>query len=208
MSEASEHDAVLDQIADLFGGWSQDWQTGFEAYRRVRDRVGDSEDERTALRFVHRSHALQTAMLAEEEGAEPALIVAALLHDIGHAFAPPAPAGRAERYDDKHEVIGALWLRQVFVPLVSEPVRHHVAAKRYLVATRGDYAGRLAPDSTLSLESQGGGMSPEEIDACAMLPYWEEGVRLRLWDDAAKVWSKPVAPLDHFVPHMQASLRD
>ena len=199
--------AVLDQLAGWLGGWSYDWDAGYASYRRTVAGEADAADAARALVFVHRSHALQSAMLARAEGAEPPLRVAALLHDIGHSFAAPAPAGREAGYDDKHEVIGALWLAQVFVDEVAPPVLHHVAAKRYLVATRPDYAARLAPDSVLSLAAQGGGMSRDEIAAFETLPGWREAVRLRVWDDAAKEWSLRFAPLDSFRPELLATLR-
>jgi predicted HD phosphohydrolase len=146
-------------------------------------------------------------MLAERAGADAPEIVAALLHDIGHVFAAPAPAGFEAVYDDKHEVIGALWLEQCFVCAVSQPVRQHVAAKRYLVATRRDYDDRLAADSALSLKRQGGPMSDDEIDVFRSQPGWEAGVRLRVWDDEAKVWETTLPPLKHFARHLEAALR-
>jgi len=207
LSGADHHrDAVFDQIADLLGGWSFDWEAGVRAWRAASNSPQSSEAGELAHDFLLRSHAVQAAMQAEQDGAAAPLVVAALLHDIGHALAPPPPAGREAGYDDMHEVIAAHWLRNIFVPQVSEPILRHVAAKRYLVATEGGYWDRLEQDSVESLTTQGGPMTPEEVDAYRRLPFWEEGVRLRIWDDNAKSWRTPIQPLEHYLPQLEASL--
>jgi predicted HD phosphohydrolase len=200
-------DAALDQIAEIHGGWDFDWEAGQRAW--VADgRPPESPVAHGLARiFLRRSHAIQCAMRAEENGAAPPHVVAALLHDIGHVFAAPAPAGREAGYDDRHELIGALWLRNIFVPDVSEPVLNHVGAKRYLVSTRKDYWERLERDSKDSFMRQGGKMTPEEIDAYRTQPFWEEGVNVRLWDDQAKSWQTRLKPLEHYLPQLEASLR-
>ena len=139
------------------------------------------------LTDVHQlAHALQSAELAAEAGESPALILAALLHDVGHMVhelgEDPARAG----VDDRHEDLGADWLAQHFPAQVSEPVRLHVAAKRYLCAAEPYYAAQLSDDSIRSLALQGGPMSPEECAAFRNLPFAEEALRLRRYDDAAK----------------------
>ena len=92
-------------------------------------------------------HALQAAALAEADDAPPATVLASLLHDVGHMIHQLGedPAGRG--VDDVHEELGARWLAERFGPEVSEPVRLHVAAKRYLCAVEPDYFGKLSPDS-------------------------------------------------------------
>src|SRR5579871_1803106 len=105
-------------------------------------------------------HALQAAALAEQEGARPALIAAALLHDVGHLL-HDLPDDAPERdVDDRHESLAARWLAGRFGPEVVDPVRLHVAAKRYLCATAPGYLDGLSPPSLHSLELQGGPMSP------------------------------------------------
>ncbi len=200
-------DAAIDQLADILGGWSFDWDSGARAWAAAGK--PDEEPVATGLPrvFLRRSHALQTAVQAEKAGAESPFIAAALLHDLGHVFAAPPPAARESAYDDHHELLGALWLRNVFVPEVSEPVLHHVPGKRYLVATRKDYLARLARDSKDSLMHQGGPMSAEEIERFRSLPFWEDGVRVRLWDDDAKSWLVKLPPLERYLPHLEASLR-
>ena len=128
-------------------------------------------------------HALQTAALAHAEGADDSLVIAALLHDVGHFL---QPTDDSYGYH-KHDRSGGEWLAQRFGPAVSEPVRLHVAAKRYLCATEAEYFGRLSVASVHSLGKQGGPMSVPESAAFAALPHAGAAVRLRRWDDGGKV---------------------
>ena len=92
-------------------------------------------------------HALQAALLAEKSGAKPALIAAALLHDIGHLL-HELPEDIAEQgVDTQHEALGSAWLSQHFGPEVSESVRLHVAAKRYLCRVEPAYFDALSEAS-------------------------------------------------------------
>ena len=149
-------------------------------------------------------HALQAAALAEADGAAPATVLASLLHDVGHMIHTLGenPAGRG--IDDVHEEIGADWLAKRFSPEVSEPVRLHVAAKRYLCTVESDYFGKLSPDSVRSLELQGGLMSPEELTAFRKHPQHEEAVRLRRYDEGAKDPRAATPDFDHFLRHVEA----
>lgn len=144
-------------------------------------------------------HALQAAWLAEQDGHGDALIAASLLHDIGHLVHElgenPADAG----IDDKHEELGHHWLAQHFGPEVTEPVRLHVAAKRYLCAVEADYFGKLSPDSVKSLALQGGAMSAEEVAAFEAQPHFAAAVRLRRYDERAKVKDLQTPPIAHFM---------
>jgi gamma-butyrobetaine dioxygenase len=128
-------------------------------------------------------HALQTAALAQAEGADDSLVVAALLHDVGHFL---QPTDDSYGYH-KHDRSGGEWLAKRFGPAVSEPVRLHVAAKRYLCATEAQYFGRLSAASVHSLGKQRGPMSAQESAAFAALPHVGAAVRLRRWDDGGKV---------------------
>jgi len=147
-------------------------------------------------------HALQAALFAEQSGASPALITAALLHDIGHMVHDlgenPAEAG----VDDRHEALGHAFLVRFFPAEVSEPVRLHVAAKRYLCATEPAYFALLSSDSVLSLRLQGGPMSASEVAAFGAEPHADAAVRLRRFDDAAKVKDLPTPDITHFVPYL------
>lgn len=149
-------------------------------------------------------HALQSAAHAESDGCTPATVLAALLHDVGHMIhdlgEDPASAG----IDDVHEELGAQWLAERFGPDVFEPVRLHVAAKRYLCATEPDYFGKLSEDSVRSLELQGGPMSAVEVAAFRKLPFHAEAVRLRRYDEAAKDPRASTPDFDHYLRHVAA----
>ena len=139
-------------------------------------------------------HALQTAALAQAEGADDSLVVAALLHDVGHFL---QPTDDSYGYH-KHDRSGGDWLAKRFGPAVSEPVRLHVAAKRYLCAAEPDYFGRLSAASVNSLGKQGGPMSAAEAAAFAASPNAEAAVRLRRWDDGGKREGLAVHPLSYY----------
>lgn len=143
-------------------------------------------------------HALQTAQLAESDGAPPALIVAALLHDVGHLLHTAGEDVAERGVDTRHERIGARWLLPRLGACVSEPVRLHVAAKRYLCGVDPDYLGKLSPASAQSLALQGGAMRTGEARQFERQDHWQEAVRLRRWDEAAKVVGLPVKPVEHY----------
>jgi phosphonate degradation associated HDIG domain protein len=153
-----------------------------------------------------RQHALQAAWLAEREAAGPALITAALLHDIGHMVHDLGDNPAETGIDDRHEELGYQWLVRWFGPEVTEPVRLHVAAKRYLCATEQTYFAKLSPDSVRSLELQGGPMSADEVAAFRALPHYEAAVRLRRWDEAAKVKGLETPGFQHFAGAVEACL--
>jgi len=169
---------VTDQIFELF-------QTrGHDAY------FGEGVSQR--------EHALQAAWLAENSNAPPALVVAALLHDIGHLI-HGLPENIADQgVDGCHEEAGAKWLRTHFGPEVTEPIRLHVDAKRYLCATDPTYRAMLSPSSQQSLELQGGPVNPAEARALEANPFFEGAVMLRRWDDAAKVPGLTLPDFEHY----------
>src|ERR1700676_3630106 len=103
-----------------------------------------------------RAHALQAAWLAEQEGCDAALISACLLHDIGHMVHDLGEDPARDGIDDKHEQLGQAWLTRWFGPEVTEPVRLHVAAKRYLCAAEPDYFATLCADSVPAPAFTGG----------------------------------------------------
>jgi phosphonate degradation associated HDIG domain protein len=143
-------------------------------------------------------HALQCAQLAEWAGAPTALVVAALLHDIGH-FAQAGDAAGDET-DDAHEMRALPWLGGALGAEVTEPIRLHVAAKRYLVVVDPLYSEALSPASQHSLQLQGGPMSAAERAAFEATPFAPEATLLRRWDDAAKTFGKTTASLDWYLP--------
>lgn len=156
------------------------------------------------------SHGLQTAMIAEREGAPAAMIVAALLHDIGRIVNPKDREITDSGRDAKHEEVGRKFLEPWFGPEVTMPIKWHVAAKRYLVATDPAYAGKISPGSTRSLAGQGGASTAEEAAAFIAQPYAEEGVALRRWDDRAKLPDDQVETpsFTHFIPYIEACLKN
>ncbi len=141
------------------------------------------------------AHAEQTAALAEAAGAADALVAASLLHDVGHLLEIAERQGARDRTtDQRHEARGSAWLAGLFPPAVTAPVALHVRAKRYLCTVDPAYAAVLSPGSTASLARQGGPMDVTEVAAFEANPGWEDAVRLRRWDDEAKVPDLAVAP--------------
>jgi len=150
-------------------------------------------------------HALQAAHCAQLDGAPAVLIIASLLHDIGHLI-DPAPEQIAEWTSDaRHEVCGASWLAVRFGPSVSEPVRLHVAAKRYLCASEPGYLELLSAASIRTLQLQGGAMTRAETAKFEAEPYHREAVQLRRWDDRAKVAGLSTPDLHHYVALIERS---
>jgi [1-hydroxy-2-(trimethylamino)ethyl]phosphonate dioxygenase len=132
-------------------------------------------------------HGLQAAHFAAAEGAPEPLILAALLHDIGHLLEAVPDAIEDWTVDARHEELGARWLAGRFGAEIAEPVRLHVPAKRYLCATDGQYFARLSAASVHTLRLQGGPMSPREVPEFEAQRFWREAVRVRRWDDQGKV---------------------
>jgi gamma-butyrobetaine dioxygenase len=131
-------------------------------------------------------HMLQSAAFAEREGAAPALVAAALLHDVGHFTGAVHGRDLMAGRDNRHSHQGADWLGRWFGPQVTEPVRLHVAAKRYLCAVEAGYFERLSAASVYTLGVQGGPMSSAEVAEFEADPFHADAVRLRRWDEAAK----------------------
>ncbi|MDP6538235.1 MAG: HD domain-containing protein [Planctomycetota bacterium] len=141
------------------------------------------------------AHSLQAAQMGGRAGAPPALVAAALLHDVGHMLWEDGEDFTERGIDDGHEEIGAVWLAGLFGEAVCEPIRRHVDAKRYLCATEIGYGERLSATSKQSLALQGGPMSPAEASAFQALPGADGALALRRWDEAAKVCGAPTREL-------------
>lgn len=157
---------VLDQITELFH------LHGHSVYDDLR------EEPVTAL-----AHALQCAQLAEWAESPASLVVAALLHDVGHFI---APARGSDAIDDVHELRALGLLATAFEAEVIEPIRLHVQAKRYLVTVDPRYAASLSAASAHTLGLQGGAMSPDELWLFEALPFSSQALALRRWDGLAK----------------------
>ena len=168
----------LSAIADLFDGPG------------ARDYLGEA--------VTIGEHMRQAGALAEAARAAAPLLAAALLHDVGHL---------RNETDAGHGTGGARWLGQWFGPAVTEPVRLHVAAKRYLCATEPGYFGLLSPESVRTLARQGGPMTPEQAAAFEALPYARDAVAVRRWDDQAKDPAVTPPEFSHFAALLRALLK-
>jgi phosphonate degradation associated HDIG domain protein len=152
-------------------------------------------------------HALQAADLADREGAPDALVVAALLHDVGHLLDGQDEDLADRGVDGRHEVAASAWLSRHFGSEVTEPIRLHVAAKRYLCAVDPSYLEGLSPASRLSLKLQGGPMDAGEVAAFEANAFAGDAVRLRHWDDLAKVPGLAVPGPSHYRGRLEAVAR-
>jgi phosphonate degradation associated HDIG domain protein len=148
-------------------------------------------------------HMLQGAVLAERAGAPEELVAAALLHDIGHYTGEFGEDYIEQGIDNLHDEAGARVLEPFFPPAVTECVRLHVAAKRYLCATDPSYVAKLSPASVATLKLQGGPMSAAEVAAFERNPFAKEAVRVRLWDEGGKVPGMRTPPFAHYAPLLQ-----
>jgi len=179
---------IVDEVCELFA------TKGHEAY--VGEPVSQLE------------HALQAAYHAEQAGASDALVVAALLHDVGHLIHRLPEDAADHGIDTRHEQLGQAWLRQYFGPAVTEPVRLHVPAKRYLCATDSGYLAQLSPASVQSLQLQGGPFGDLETREFESNPWYRDAVSLRRWDDLAKVSGMAVPALDHYRGRLAKALAE
>ena len=178
---------VVDEIFEMFA------RHGDEAY--FGEPVSQTE------------HALETAHQAEQEDAPQTLVVAALLHDIGHLLHGMGEDIADRGVDARHEAAGEVWLARHFPPAVTEPVKLHVAAKRYLCRTDPDYFDQLSPASVQSLALQGGPFTEHEAREFEAHHYYREALRLRRWDDAAKIPGLDVPDLEHYRSALNAVAR-
>jgi phosphonate degradation associated HDIG domain protein len=178
---------VWDEIAELFAARGADLYVG---------------EPVTQL-----EHGLQAAHLAEVAEAPDTLVAAALLHDIGHLLPEDAEGAAAAGIDARHEEAGQAWLAGRFGPAVTEPVRLHVAAKRYLCAVEPAYLATLSPASVHSLGLQGGPMTDAEARSFEANPHYRDAVRLRRWDDEAKIVGLAVPGFDHYRARLETAVR-
>ena len=173
------HALTLDEIAELF------LTRGHEQY------AGEP--------VTQLQHALQSAQLAEQAGADDEMVTAALLHDLGHLVQDLGATPTLRGVDDLHQYIALPFLRGRFSDRVLGAIQGHVDAKRYLCATRPGYRDALSADSQRSLALQGGVFDAGQAAAFIARPGAEEAVQLRLWDDLAKCADGQTPPLVHFL---------
>jgi predicted HD phosphohydrolase len=173
----------------------------------VTDRIFELLADRGAIRFSGESvnllnHALQTAELAENEGADDELVLAALLHDLGHLFSPADVEMEHADYSFGHQLLGARFLHGHCAPRIVWLVQHHTEAKRYLCSVSSQYLFQLSPSSQQSLATQGGLMTAAERLRFADHPWAMDAVRLRRWDDRANIPTWTPVPLEHFADRL------
>jgi phosphonate degradation associated HDIG domain protein len=158
---------------------------------------GRGDNEYFGEPVSQKEHALQVAHFAAQAGASEALIVAGLLHDVGHLLAGTEEMAE-NGIDGHHEAAGGAWLKEHFGPEVTEPVRMHVDAKRYLCYADARYLRSLSPASVLSLQLQGGPFDSQGARLFYDQPYAADAVRLRRWDDQGKIPNFEVPGLEHY----------
>jgi [1-hydroxy-2-(trimethylamino)ethyl]phosphonate dioxygenase len=145
-------------------------------------------------------HSLQAAFFACEANSAPELVAAALLHDVGHLLHHEGEDVAEHGLDTRHEELADRLLSAHLPPAVTEPIRLHVAAKRYLCFADPEYMEVLSPSSVLSLGLQDGPMSADEAKAFLANPFAQEAIALRRWDDAAKIPDLAVQQIDSYLP--------
>jgi predicted HD phosphohydrolase len=148
-------------------------------------------------------HSLQTVHFAQRCDAPDGLVIAALLHDIGHLIDAVAGDVADWKTDAGHERTGSRWLASFLPSDIFEPVRLHVPAKRYKFATDPAYLGALSPASVMTLRLQGGPMSRAEVDTFETEPYFRSAILLRQWDDQAKIRGFATPDFAHYAPRIE-----
>ena len=144
-------------------------------------------------------HALQTAHLAEQSGADDALVTACLLHDLGHLLNEQGETPSLRGIDDTHQYFALPFLRALFPDALLDSIKLHVDAKRYLCQANPAYFAKLSDDSKRSLVLQGGVFSAEQAAAFIAQPGARDAVMLRQWDDLAKQAELRTPSLAHFM---------
>ncbi|WP_417606055.1 HD domain-containing protein [Oceanimonas baumannii] len=143
-------------------------------------------------------HMLQAAWLGELQGESDAVVLAALLHDVGHYANKLPPEVLMSGTDNRHQESAASWLAPFFPAEIIEPIRLHVAAKRYLVTVDPDYRNQLSQASIDSLALQGGMMSAREVHEMEANPYLDMAIRVRRLDDQGKDPALTTPDFGHF----------
>ena len=183
----AQAEKVTDEIMELYNGYGGNEYAG--------EKVTQLE------------HMVQAAELAEEQGFDEEVILAAFLHDIGHISEAAKDAAGGVDDDNRmgafgvkdHEELGAEFLREKgFSKKVYRLVESHVEAKRYLTARDPAYYAELSDASKKTLEYQGGPMTDEEADAFEQYPLFTLIIQMRKWDEQAKIEHKPLPDLQHY----------
>ncbi|MCZ6632664.1 MAG: HD domain-containing protein [bacterium] len=181
-------DPIIDQILETYYQYGDELYDGGEAVTQTE-------------------HALQTAYFIQQEKGSDTLVAAALLHDYGHVMHDIPENLTTPDIDGKHEIVGAAFLSQHFIPAVTEPGRLHVAAKRYLCAADPDYFSQLSPVSVRSLKLQGGPFSAIQVKAFESNPHFKDAIQLRRCDEKGKDPDLQTPDLEYYRPFLEAGLK-
>ena len=170
--------------------------------------LGDIFDRRGGEEYLGEpvtmaEHMLQGATIAEQNGLDEEIIVGALLHDIGHFTSEFGTYHPTDTEDRHHENAGAKVLAPFFPSIITDCVKYHVAAKRYLCATKPEYFARLSAAAVHTLELQGGPMNPEEVAAFEKNPNPKKIIQVRYLDEAGKIADMQTPDYWHFAPMVQ-----
>lgn len=159
-------------------------------------------------RLSQSEHAVQCAQFAIENGADNELVVAALLHDVGHILTLEQKVGSVNLdTNDSHEATGAAYLAPNFSSHVTAPIALHVEAKRYLCTVESDYFASLSAGSVRSLELQGGLMTKAEVERFENHPAAQRAIALRRWDEAGKILEPSGVTFSSFRERIISALR-
>ncbi len=174
----------------------------------IVDFIGSIFDRRGSEEYLGEpvnmgQHMLQGATIAEQNDQPEEIIVGALLHDIGHFTSEFGTFSMDDTEDRHHEDAGAEVLERFFPSVITDCVRYHVAAKRYLCATRPEYFRRLSEASIHSLNLQGGPMTEAEVVEFEKNPNLDQIVAVRYLDDAGKRPEMETPDFWHFAPMVQ-----
>lgn len=175
-----------------------------DAVDHILDLYATRGDDHYGEDVSQREHAEQCAYHARINGADDALIIAALLHDIGHLLHKFGDDAADRGIDTRHERIGAGWLARSLPPSVTEPIALHVRAKRYLATTQPSYVGGLSEASLQSFVLQGGIMDPDEVAAFLADPSHQAAMQLRSYDELGKVIGADMPAFASYAPMIRA----
>jgi len=155
-------------------------------------------EEYAGEKLTQLEHMVQAAQLAEEQGYDDEVILAAFLHDVGHLCEPGHGDNEMDGFGIKdHEEIGAEFLKSKgFSKKIVRLVQSHVEAKRYLTLKNPSYYEQLSEASKKTLEYQGGRMEEDEASAFEQYPLFDLIIKMRKWDEQAKIEHKRIPDLN------------
>ena len=153
-----------------------------------------------------REHMIQAAVSAEEHIESEQLILACLLHDIGHLLEKDDMNGLGVK---NHGTVGKQYLEKMGMnKRVCKLVESHIAAKRYLVSIDETYYEKLSEASKKTLEYQGGKMNEDEINNFEKDLDMIEILGVRYHDDnGKKIKIKNLPSIESFIPLIEKYIK-